>query len=403
VSETTPPTIAETGETRPGSWKTFRTLARVAVPLLLLGGVARVYFAPYTFWDRFQLLVLACAAAVYIAVVVGRCRSRDVAAIVASILIGLATVEAYMVLKYRTSIDVNTRGYSVSIPVVGWGPAHPGVYHHTKTDIKSGRVVVDVDYTIDEHLNRKVDSASDAPTVAFAGGSAVFGSGVSDASTLPQAFADAIDRRLHVVNLAFSGYGAPQFLRMLETGVRDDALTRMRAFVFVSSLDLAERGACTRGYALRGPRYELVNGQVTFVGTCAEGWSLPLRLLFLATSLHDVIAPRFDDRTARQKLDLYVATLIRAGQLGREKYGAPTAILYMTDPVYAQTAGYTDAEIVGRLRAGGLIVIDGALDPAAFPGQDLFIPGDGHPTAVMNRAEAQRLKAGLASLLSPVP
>jgi hypothetical protein len=403
VSETAPPALAETPGSPPGNRTALRIVIRVAVPLLLLGGVVREYFAPNSLWDRFHLLALACAGAFYVAVVVGRRWSRDVAAVIASLLFGLASVEAYMVLKYRTSIDVNTPGYSVSIPVLGWGPAHPGVYHHAKTDIRSGRLVADVDYTIDEHLDRKVDSAPDAPTVAFAGGSAVFGIGVPDASTLPQSFADAIDRRLHVVNLAFSGYGAQQFLRMLETGVRDDALTRMRAFVFVSSLDLVERGACTRGYALRGPRYELVNGQVTFVGTCAEAWSLPLRLLFLATSLHDVIAPRLDDRTVRQKLDLYVAMLIRAGQLGREKYGVPTAILYVPDPVYARRGGYTDAEIVERLHAGGLIVIDGAVDRAAFPGQDLFIPGDGHPTAVMNRVEAQRLKEGLVSLLSPSP
>jgi hypothetical protein len=378
------------------------TIARVVVPLLIITGALLTYFDGASYWTRFRGLCLAFTTLAYVAVM-ARGRFRDAAAMIASFALALAAVEGYFVEHYRTTIDTNTPGYSVYNPVLGWGPAHPGVYHHHKVDAKTGRVILDTDYTIDAHLTRKVDSAADAPTIAIAGGSTTFGSGIADSATLPQAFADAIGRRLHVVNLAFSGYGGQQFLRILETGLHDDVLTRMRAFVFVSQLEYADRAACGLGYTLPGPRYELVDGKATFVGSCAEEWSLPLRWLFEITSLYDIIAPRFDKTTLRQKVDLYIAILIRAGQIAREKYGVPTIIFYMPAADDAQRGGYTAAEVADRLRAGGLIVVDGTLDLSAFPGQELFIPGDGHPTGVANREWARQLVTGLTGVISLGP
>jgi hypothetical protein len=52
---------------------------------------------------------------------------------------------------------------------------------------------------------------------------------------------------------------------------------------------------------------------------------------------------------------------------------------------------------------GGLMVIKASLNPAAFPGQDLWIPGDGHPTPLAHRARAALLAQGLGSLVAPTP
>ena len=76
---------------------------------------------------------------------------------------------------------------------------------------------------------------------------------------------------------------------------------------------------------------------------------------------------------------------------------------YSPGPTFAQSAGTTDAEIIERLRAAGLIVVDGGLDPAEFPGQDLTIPGDGHPTGVANRELAARLVKALSKVVSLDP
>ena len=97
------------------------------------------------------------------------------------------------------------------------------------------------------------------------------------------------------------------------------------------------------------------------------------------------------------KLELYIAILARAGELAREKYGVPTAIVYLPYEGYLRGSGHTDQQIMQRLREGGLVVIDGSLDPGAFPGQPLTIPGDGHPTGVANRARAELVRKALGS------
>jgi hypothetical protein len=97
-------------------------------------------------------------------------------------------------------------------------------------------------------------------------------------------------------------------------------------------------------------------------------------------------------------LELYIAILGHAGELARQKYGASTVILYIADPDYLRGSGYTDQQIVQRLRERGLTVVDGALEPADFPGRDLTIPGDGHPTGVANRARAMRLRDAVAGM-----
>jgi hypothetical protein len=63
-----------------------------------------------------------------------------------------------------------------------------------------------------------------------------------------------------------------------------------------------------------------------------------------------------------------------------------------------RSSGVTNEQIVQRLRDGGMIVIDANLDQAAFPGQPLVIPGDGHPTATANRAWAERLREVVGKL-----
>jgi hypothetical protein len=194
-------------------------------------------------------------------------------------------------------------------------------------------------------------------------------------------------RSAHVVNFAYPGYGPQQFLRALETGLFD-GLKQPRLFVLKIAPWLVDRTFCVNSEAARGPRYELMGGQPTFRGSCAEGESLVLRLLERVSSIYPaIIAPALQGATL-EKIDLFVAILARAGKLARDKYGATTLVIYEPNEAYLRPVGYTDQQLMQRLRDGGLVVVDGALNPAAYPGQDLTIPGEGHPTAVANRAWA---------------
>jgi hypothetical protein len=79
----------------------------------------------------------------------------------------------------------------------------------------------------------------------FFGCSFTFGEGLNDSATLPQAFADSLDRRERVLNLGFSGYGPQHFLSELQSGILDSVIgPQPKLFVFLTSAGHAERSAC---------------------------------------------------------------------------------------------------------------------------------------------------------------
>jgi hypothetical protein len=363
------------------------TLIKLGVLALIVA--AAVYFALWSspHWHRVQTLGVALAGGVYLAAL---CRGwlRDALAVIASLVLCLFGIEIYIVVTdVPRTLDVTT-SHTVSQPVLGWGPAQPGVFHHTKIESKTGRVVFDVDYTIDAHLHRQVISAAEAPAIIFVGGSDTFGEGLSDTDTLPQQFADATVRSFHVVNLGYSGYGPQQFLRGLETGLFDNVVGRPRLFVIQVTPWQVVRTSCLEGQIARAPRYELEDGKPIFHGTCEEGWPIALRAFSRISSIYNSFISRAVQGARPDRIDLFVAILARAGEITRSKFGAQTLIVYEPNEAYLRPAGYTNARLMQRLRDAGLAVVDGGLDPATFPGESLEIVGEGHPSAVANRAWA---------------
>jgi len=375
------------------------SLSRTAVPAVLFAGMVLNHLAPLGRWTEFRYLLLAFVAVVWLTAII-RGRLRNAFLSVTSVLLCVILIEAYCVIVDPSPVDIETPGYRVSRPVIGWGPEHPGVFHHTKLD-GEGHIIFDTDYTIGPQLTRRVISATEGPTVAFFGDSMTFGIGLSDDQTLPQQFADLTGRRFRVFNLAISGFGPQQFLRVLETGLYDKLLAPTQLVIYLTAPWHAERSACLRGFMFFAPRYELVDGRPQFEGSCGDTWSNRLRALLSLTSVTSGFFEPLLGRSGPKAIDLYVAILKRAGELAREKYGARTAILYLPDEAYTRQAGSSDAEIIQQLRDDGLTVIDATLDGAAFPGQPLYILGDGHPTGVANHARAALLEKKLDELLAP--
>lgn len=373
------------------------TIVKIIALFALLSAGVHLRGSPWSPWNRFHELSLGVAVAVYVAAVVGG-RLRDAFIVVASVGLCLTVAEAYALVVSAPATETSAPGYSVLRSIVGWGPGQPGVYRARKLDGRSGGVIYDVGYTIDADHNRRVISAPMGPTVAFFGDSMTFGQGVPDADTLPQAFADATGHRWRVLNLAFPGYGPQQFLRALETDIFRDLLTEPRLFVFLTAPWHAERSSCLSDFVADGPRYVMVDGMPRYEGTCRGHWPVRLRRLWTRTAMYSVFFEPAFGGARPVDIDLFVDILVRAGQLAREKYGVPTLILYWPDEAYARRAGVTDAQIMGRLREGGLVIIDARLDPKDFPGQELQIPGDGHPTGIANRARALLVRDALAGL-----
>jgi hypothetical protein len=373
-------------------------LARMC-PLLGFGGAA-LYLAvsQLTPWDRFFELALGFAIAVYIVAGI-KTGLRNFVLMLATLFFCVAAVELYSLLRVSPVIEISTPGYSGSRVNLGWGPRHTGVFHQKKIDSRTGDVIYDAAYTIDEHLNRQVLSAATGPTIAFFGDSMTFGQGVGDAETLPQAFADATQRRYRVLNFGVPGYGPQQFLRALETDMYSDLLSDSRLFVMLTAPWHVVRTNCAEGFMWHAPRYVLAQGAPIYVGRCQDHWLQQLRRLWTRTAMYEaVLRPVFGGPSAAD-VDLFAEILIRAGQLARERYGVPTLILYLQNPGYFEQVGKTDTEIERRMRDAGLIVVEASLDAKDFPRQNLIIPRDGHPTGVANRARALIVRDVVAGLL----
>jgi hypothetical protein len=326
---------------------------------------------------------------------------RNASVSLVSIVLVLAVVEAAAIATSRTepAHSITTPGLNVTDPALGWTLGAPGRYRERRVSGRDGRTIFDAAYTVDAARNRAVAAAPAGPLVAFAGDSITFGTGVNDAETMPQAFADATGRRLRVINLGVAGHGPQQALRALETGAWDARLAGLAVFIYTTAPWHAERTSCRAGHMARAPRYEPAGEGMRLAGTCGDAWWKPLFARIERTATWQTILRPALGGPSRAEVDFYIATLSRIGELVRAKFAAPTVIqMIAAEGNYLERAGVTEAEIMARLRAGGVSAIDASLDPAEFPGQVLRIPGDGHPTGLAHRLRAERLAAELARL-----
>ncbi|WOJ89394.1 SGNH/GDSL hydrolase family protein [Methylocapsa polymorpha] len=368
------------------------TLRLAALPIL-------IWFVIWTetrhFPDYFRLLSIIFVFLLLADVAsLARGKLRDLLLMVASLTFGAAVVEGVAYFIEPKQMIVSTDGYTVRRPVIGWGPGRAGLFHSEKIDPNTGAIIYSVDYTIDDNLLRQTRSSDTDPTIAFFGDSMTFGLGVNDADTLPQAFADALDRKGRVLNLAFGGYGPQQFLRALETGLFDPIIgPQPKLFVFMTTPWHAERTACKVSWVLHAPRYVVETDEVRFKGTCYEGASLSLQeWLWNSASYRTFVAP-LGSKLTGDDIETYIRILLAAVRLAKEKYGAETVIPFMAAAGnYLPGTGFDNDAIIARLREGGALVLDVSLKKEEAAGAKIQIEGDGHPTPLANRLRAAMLK-----------
>lgn len=379
--------------------------AWILPPLLIGILVALGFWLRLGGWGRVWNLALACAAMCWIAWL-QRGGWRNASISIAAILFALAGIETTAIFVQARPVESYSQGYFGRHPVLGWDPGAEGRYRHTKRYRWGGATIFDVHYTIDANRSRAVIAADGGGPVAFLGDSMTFGTGVEDGDTLPQQFADATGRRVPVVNLAMAAYGPQQVLLALETGLHDARLRGVRMMVFQSAPFHAERSSCQAWFVMRAPRYVLEDGVPRHRGWCSSDWWVSLRNIVTSSATYqEFIAPALGG-PSRRDMDLYITMLARAATVARERYNAELLVLYssmLRPDEYLANAGMTDDDVIRALREKGVQVVDGRLDPAAFPGQLLRIPGDGHPTRVANQARAELLKSTLERLPPPAP
>ena len=367
---------------------------RYGLLLILLGLIAfleaRQPFASFRLVSFIlAFLALACSASLL------RGKWRDGFVVMTSLAFGLSFVETIAVIFDSRSLPVLAKGFTVPQPVIGLGPEHAGRFHSEKTNRKSGGQIYSVDYTIDSNLLRETKSIDTGPTIAFFGDSFTFGEGLNDADTLPQRFADLLDRKQRVLNLGYPAYGPQQFLAELQTGRFDKVIGEQpRLFIFQTAAGHAERTSCKPFWVRRWPRYELENGEVVLKGTCHDGPTQGIRVWIEHMASFRLFVEPYLQRITHDDVELYIRILLAATKLAKEKYGVATLIPYSQTlgSRYLDGTGFTDDEIVQRLREGGAMVVDVSLAKEEAAGAPVTIKGDGHPTALANRLKASILK-----------
>ncbi|VFU08036.1 conserved membrane protein of unknown function [Methylocella tundrae] len=321
-------------------------------------------------------------------------KARDFLIVLASTAFGLAIAEgAANVAQPEGGGLTITHGWSVRQPIMGWGPDHAGTAHAEKRDPKTNALIYKADYTIDSNLLRETHSIDHGPAIVFFGDSYTFGDGIQDNETLPQVFADSLDRKQRVLNLGFTGYSPQQFLREMETS-RFDAVIGPdpKLFVFLTAPWHAERTACKAYWTPHAPHYALEDGKIVYKGDCNEGANLLLREWLENSAAYRWLIDPYRHQLNHDDVDVYVSTLEAAVKLAKDKYGVPTLIPYLrVPPEYLRKTGFTDDAIMARLRDAGAIVIDASLDAQKNAGAVISIQGDGHPTPLANRLRAEMI------------
>jgi hypothetical protein len=339
-------------------------------------------------------------------VVVLRGRWRDVALVFASLAFGLVGIEVVLWRLNNSPTTFREKGMWGIKGELGLSPTRPGVIHEKKV-AANGDVIFDVAYTIQPDLTRKVVSPETSPLVAFFGDSFTYGAGVNDVDTLPQIFADLTNGAYHVVNFGVSGYGPQQMLRALETDLYPVLKENPRLFVILTAPWHAFRTSCKADNAWFGPSYELENGIPVYKGSCASRQSTfrqALTTMLRWTEAYDHFIGRREKPVGPQDMDLYIEILARSAEIAKQKYGVPTLVLYLPDVLttarYQLPPELDNAAMMRRLRDKGLDVLDLSVDLNAYPGHQLIIPGDGHPTGFLNRIWGERLKDFVAAKFS---
>jgi hypothetical protein len=378
-----------------------------SIPIKILSAVAiagAAIYAVLNFVQPSRYIVLLIVAIVFVTFVyfiaILRGSWRDFALLCATLSLGFGIIETLSLHLGGFATTYKDRGSWARVGELGWRPARPGPIHEKKI-ATNGDVVYDVVNTIDDNLTRKVESAPDGPTVAFFGDSITFGAGLNDDETLPQAFADLTDRRFRVLNLAVTAYGPQQFLRALEIGEHDALLKKdPRLFIMLTAPWHAGRTSCKERNQWYAPRYVIEDGAPVYRGACSEaasGLFGAARALLRSTEMFHYFFESREPPIDEKDVDLYVAVLGKAGEVARQKYGVPTLIMYLPDNFatdrYQLGPAYGNAQIMQKLRATGLHVAEARLvNPAEYPGQPLFIPGDGHPTGLMDHIWAGQIR-----------
>ncbi len=328
----------------------------------------------------------------------------------ASLLVVLGALDAEVAVLFfpRVVTDRPGQSFTVDDKLFGYAP-RPGIRARVSLR-RFGRTIVDARYTIDRHGFRATRASTDpaAPTVIFVGDSYTFGDGLGDADTLPQRYADITGQR--VINAAFSGYGANQVLRLVQSDRLDPVIVgggpRLFAFPVIDA-NLRRIDPQLAQHRVGTPHYDLIDGNLRFVGPFYPGLAGALVKLASRSAIVSGIGDLLVAAPSERGAELFGAMVQQASLTARSQFHARFLVVLWDEPIWqdggdprralqrASAVAAMEREMQQRGVAWvrvSTLVPDYRAHMAAY-----VIPGSGHPSALLNR----RLAGALAQRLVP--
>ena len=248
-----------------------------------------------------------------------------------------------------------------------------------------------VTYTITRDGVRLTRGNAQGDTWLFMGCSFTFGEGVEDDETLPARFSEQLGWEANVVNLAASGYGPHQMLRMLETGRLGGATAPVKHVIYQAIPHHVVRAAGRTSFDVAGPSYKISGDSIRFAGPFDSSARVRALEILRKSDLGRILDRRYRAVPASDaEIELYARIVEKAAALSREKLGAPFSVLFWDDD--RDTA---PKRVIDRLVSAGIPVIRATSFLTRRELDSLQIPFDKHPNPEADR----RLAAGLAARL----
>ncbi len=227
----------------------------------------------------------------------------------------------------------------------------------------------------------------------FLGCSFVFGDGLNDSCTLPAYFNFITRRQFNVQNMAFSGYGPHQALKLVEEKIVKNALpsdSSVAVYYFIYEHLL--RAAGKMPWDVYGPHYEIENDSLVYKGPFHSEQDFETSYFgkrIASVWQHSMLYRGFfGPQETKTDADRVAAIVVRMNHLLRTR-GVKLLVIV---PEKENGQKYYDA-FCQSLRKNGLdlFYIASCDNIRNKMPQQLFIKGDGHPTALFNEALAECL------------